>query len=126
LRKFEPTEKLRRQSITSAWIADQKHGKYLMSNFVGFAAGKLHSVHKQLLSDDGDEVEFGRQLYFAMRDLELEGNSLCTIETENYEAPEFSHKTALLQCGKKSITIELQRFEKESESVQLNEELNAR
>jgi hypothetical protein len=61
-----------------------------------------------------------------MRDLELEGNSTCTIETNSAEVPDYSSKTGKLRCGKKTILIELQKFQKQRESVQLNEELDAR
>jgi hypothetical protein len=61
-----------------------------------------------------------------MRDLELEGNSACTIETDSKEIAEFSSKTGKLRCGKKTILIELQKFQKHQETVQLNEELDAR
>ena len=91
-----------------------------------FASGKLYSVDKPLLLTDGGEVEFGRQLYFAMRDLEFEGDSHCTIQTENQEEPDFSNKTARLQCGMKTIVINVQKFKENDETVQLNEELNAR
>jgi hypothetical protein len=106
-------------------VAERGDGKN--SRLIGimlFASGKLASVTKDLLPD-GDEVEFGRQLYFAMHDLEVEGNSRCTIETTNIETPELSWKTALLTCGKKTIRIELQKLQKQSESVQLQEELSS-
>jgi hypothetical protein len=57
--------------------------------------------------------------------LELEGDSRCTIETENAEVPDFSNKTAKLICGRKTIIIDLQKFKEQAESVQLNEELHA-
>jgi hypothetical protein len=60
-----------------------------------------------------------------MRNLELEGDSRCVIETTNGETPEYAHKTLKLHCGKKSILVELEKFEKNPETVQLNEELDA-
>lgn len=127
LRKEEPPKELRAKGVTSLWVVDERKGdKHPSVGIISFAAGKLDSVTKFLLPSDADEVEFGRQLYFAMRELELEGNSRCTISTSNAEVPDFSHKTAKLQCGKKSMLIDLQRFQKYAESVQLNEELNAR
>jgi hypothetical protein len=81
---------------------------------------------KELFSDDANEVEFGRQLYFAMRDLESEGNSHCTIETENSEVPDYAQKTTKLHCGKKTIVVVLQKQQSKNESVSLNEELASR
>jgi hypothetical protein len=77
-------------------------------------------------SVEGDDVQFGRQLYFALRDLESEGDFRCTISTESGELPEFSHKSAKVKCGKKALVIDLQKSQKQSEVVQLNEELDAR
>jgi len=127
LQKMEPPNGLRAKGITSMWIVGEKGqgDKHPSVGLVAFAAGKLDNVHKDFPLN-GDEVEFGRQLYFAMRDLEHERNSRCTIETENLEVPNFAHKTAKLLCGKKSIIIDLQKFKEQAESVQLNEELNAR
>jgi len=126
LRKLEPPEDLRRKGATSMWVVGEK-GEGKKSRIIGsmlFASGKLVNVHRDLLPE-GDEVEFGRQLYFAMHSLEVEGNSRCTIETINRETPDLSWKTATLTCGKKTIFIELQKFQKQDESVQLNEELSS-
>lgn len=123
LRKTEPPTGLRAKGITSMWIVDEK-GRGSVG-IVCFSAGKLSNVQRFLFLY-GDEVEFGRQLYFAMRDLEAEGNSRCTIQTKSAEVPDYSRKTATLQCGKKTVAIELQQVKGQDESVQLNEELNAR
>ncbi len=127
-RRIEPTTAMRDRGVTSMWVMDEKGegDKHPSFGILTFASGKLDYAKKFLLPPGGDELEFGRQLYFAMRDLELEGDSHCTIETETRETPEISDKTAKLHCGKKTILIELQKFQKQTESVQLNEELNAR
>ena len=117
-RKFEPPQGLRDKGITSIWVLDD--------GVISFASGKLAIVTKSLLPSEGNEVEFGRQVYFAMRDLELEGDSHCTIETETGEVPEYSSKRAKLSCGKKIVIVELQKYQKNAETVQLNEELSAR
>ena len=124
-RKEEPPKGLRDKGVTSMWVVDEKGDKNPSLGVITFASGKLDSA-KKFLIQEGDEVEFGRQLYFAMRDLELEGNSHCIIETESAEIPEYSGKTGKLRCGKKTVLIELQKFQKHGESVQLNEELDAR
>jgi hypothetical protein len=127
LQKMEPLPAgLRATGFTSMWIVHEKGqgGKHSVVGTVAFIAGKLDSVHKDF-PVNGDDVEFGRQLYFAMRDLEQEGNSRCTIETKSEEVPDFVRKVAEFHCGKKTITIDLQKFEAQAESVQLNEELNA-
>jgi len=111
-RKIETPPGLRDKGITSMWVLDD--------GAISFASGKLAIVTKYLLPSEGDEVDFGRQLYFAMRDLELEGDSRCTIETDAVEIPEYSTKTSRLHCGKKTILVELQKFEKKAETVQLN------
>jgi hypothetical protein len=123
-RKMNPPQALRDKGITSMWAVDEKGDKPSIG-VITFASGKLESAMK-FLYQEGDEVEFGRRLYFAMRDLELEGNSTCTIETDSGEVPDYSSKTGKLRCGKKTILIELQKFQKNRESVQLNEELDAR
>jgi hypothetical protein len=118
--KHEPPDALKQKGFTSMWFIDE--GSLGIALFSG---GQLTSVSKDLLPKEGGQVEFARQLYFAMRDLEAEGNSRCTIETENAEVPEFAHKTARLRCGKKSLVIDLQNLHSKGDSVQLNEELNA-
>jgi hypothetical protein len=127
LRKMELPAGLRARGITSLWIVCEKGqgDKHPPVGSVDFAAGKLNGVHKDFPLN-GNEVEFGRQLYFAMRDLELEGNSRCTIETKNGEEPNVSIKTAKLHCGRKIIIIDLDKLKGQSESVQLSEELQAR
>jgi hypothetical protein len=68
VRKESPPKGLRAKGITSMWGVDRKgDGKYPSVGVIAFAAGKLDSVAKYLLPPDGDEVELGRQLYFAMR-----------------------------------------------------------
>lgn len=113
-RKMELAEVFRAKGITSMWV--------LNDGVLEFTSGKLVSVTKHLL-EEGDEVEFGRQLFFAMRELEREGDLHCTIETEAAEVPHYSTKTAKLQCGKKSILVELQRINDQKETVQLDEGL---
>ncbi len=125
LQKSEPPQGLHAKGITSMWLVATKD-KHLTIGTVCFADGKLAGVVDDLLPTDGDAVGFGRQLYFAMRDMELEGESQCTIETENAEVPDFTHKTANLRCGQKTIVIDLQKFERQVETVQLQEELWAR
>jgi hypothetical protein len=112
----------RQKGITSMWVTKEKQGDIWISHDLGFASGKLELVVKELTTRD--EVEFGRQLYFAMHDLEAEGNRRCTIETTSQEGPDSSMKTAKLHCGKKGITINLQQWGKQAESVELDEELS--
>lgn len=112
----------RQKGITSIWVTKEKQGDIWISHDLGFANGRLEFVVKELTVRD--EVEFGRQLYFAMRALEAEGNHNCSIETKSEEGPDFSMKTAKLQCGKKAIEINLQKWGKQPESVTLNEELS--
>ncbi len=126
LRKAEPPAGLRAMGVTTMWIVQEKGKNNALLGTMFFASGKLHSVSKPLLSDDGDAVEFGRQLYFAMRDLELEGDTHCIVQTESGEVPDFSQKTANLRCGMKTIVIGVQKIKGYDETVQLNEELNAR
>jgi hypothetical protein len=128
VRKSILSSGLREKGFTSMWIVDEGGDeKYPRSlGVIFFSSGRLASAMKELLPDDGNEVEFGRQLYFVLRDLEAEGDSHCTIQTENEEIPEFIHKTARLQCGKKTIAIDLQKFQNKNETVQLNEEVASR
>ena len=125
-RKVEPPKQLRDEGVTSLWIVDSKdeRGKEISLGNLNFASGKLNFAQKDLLGMDEDAVSFGRQLYFALRELEDEGDSHCLIETKTAKIPEYAHTTANLRCGKKSIVIDLQKFQKQDESVQLNEELS--
>ncbi|MFZ0413430.1 MAG: hypothetical protein WBE20_00360 [Candidatus Acidiferrales bacterium] len=125
LQRSEPPQGLRAKGITSMWFVATRD-KHLPIGTLLFADGKLSGVVDYLLPTDGDAVEFGRRLYFAMRDLELEGDSHCIIETENAEVPDLAHKTANLRCGQKTIVIDLQKFKGQVETVQLQEELWAR
>jgi hypothetical protein len=122
LEKEEPPTGLLAKAVTSMWVADAKekggdHGT------IYFASGKLYAAVKGLA--ERDDVEFGRQLYFAMRDLEHEGDSHCTIETDNREEPGFSNKTAKMRCGKKSLFIVVQKLKAQDESISLDEGLEA-
>lgn len=112
----------RQKGITSMWVTKEKQGEIWMFHDLGFASGKLELVVKELTTRD--EVEFGRQLYFAMHDLEAEGNHRCSIETKSEEGPDFSMKTVKLQCGNKGIDINLQKWGKQPESVELDEEVS--
>lgn len=120
--KITPSDKFRAKGVTSMWLVQA--GKQ-EEGVVYFAMGRLDSVAKYLMPSGGDEVEFGNQLYFVMRDLEQEGSSRCTIETEAADVPDFSEKTAKLTCGRKSVQIELQKFQKQDEIVSLHETLDA-
>lgn len=128
LSKHDPPDALKQKGFTSMWSVEER-GDGKVTPFVGeilFSSGRLTSASKDRLPDEDSQVEFARQLYFAMRDLEVEGNSHCTIETESGEVPRFAYKTANLRCGKKTIVIDLQKIQNKSETVQLNEELSSR
>jgi hypothetical protein len=118
LRKHEPPDAFKQKGFTSTWFVDEASVGIIM-----FSSGRLTSASKDLLPSEGGQVEFARQLYFAMRDLEAEGDSHCAIETETGEVPEYAQKTARLRCGKKSIVIYLQKPQNKNESVQLSEEM---
>jgi hypothetical protein len=128
LRKNEPPDGLKQKGFTSMWfVAEGRAEKYPPSiGIILFSSGRLTSASKELLPSEGDQVEFGRQLYFAMRDLESEGDSHCTIETETGEVPDYAQKTARLRCGKKNIVIYLGKQQSKSETVQMSEEMSAR
>jgi hypothetical protein len=115
------------KGFTSMWIVedqgDEKEGR--SRGVIFFSSGKLTSAMRELLPNGGTDVEFGRQLYFAMRDLEEEGDAHCTIRIDTREVPDFAQKTANLQCGKKTIVIALQKSLNRDETVQLNEELGS-
>lgn len=126
LRKEEAPPIWQAKGITSLWFVQEKGEQRTLLGTLFFASGKLHSVAKPLLSDDGDTVEFGRQLYFAMRDLEHEGDSHCVIQTESDDVPDYANKSANLKCGMKSIVITVQKMKGNNETVDLHEELSAR
>ena len=120
LNAHEPPDAFKQRGFTSMWFVDDASGGVLL-----FSSGRLASVKKELLPEPSDQIDFARQLYFAMRDLEAEGDSHCTIETEAGEVPDFAQKKATLRCGKKSIVIDLQKTPK-NESVGLQEEMSTR
>jgi hypothetical protein len=123
-RKLTVPAGLAAKGVTSMWDVNEMKGNH---GLITFALGKLNGVQRYLLPNDyGGGAEFGRQLYFAIRDLENEGNSRCTIETQNGEVPDFAIKNAYLHCGKKTINVELQKIEKNDETVSLELELNAK
>lgn len=125
LAKHEPPDAFKQKGFTSMWSV-QEGGNQKDTAFVGtimFSSGRLTSAAKELLPSEGGQVEFARQLYFAMRDLEAKGDSHCTIETETGEVPAYAQKTARLRCGKKSIVLYLQKAQNKNESVQLNLEM---
>lgn len=127
-RKRELSDAMKQKGFTSMWFIDDRGDeKYTPSlGVILFSQGRLSSAMRELLPDGGNQVEFGRQLYFAMRDLESEGNSHCTIETETSEVPDFAQKSARLHCGKKTIVVILQKQQNKNESVSLNEEIAVR
>src|ERR1019366_4218270 len=95
VRKISVVKALADRGITSIWVVDEQGEKGRSLGTILFASGKLESVVKFLLPDNGNEVDFGRQLYFEMRNLELEGDSRCVIETTNGKTPQ-PPKTTLL------------------------------
>jgi hypothetical protein len=124
-RKIEPPKDALNKGITSMWLVEQtgEGNKRQTIGTVTFTSGRLHSAGKFLLPSDADQVEFGRQLYFAMRGLEHERDAQCVIETETEEVPDFATKTARLRCGKKAIVVMLQKSQQQSETVDLSEAL---
>jgi len=126
LKKITPPDGLREKGITTMWAVQESGDKGRNLGIVLFSSGKLTFAQRDLLPVEGDDVQFGRQLYFALRDLESEGDFRCTISTESAQVPEFSHKSAKVKCGKKALVIDLRKSQKQSEVVQLNEELDAR
>jgi hypothetical protein len=126
VRKLDLNGRLKERGFTSMWVVDDRgDSKYTTSlGVIFFTSGRLVSAMRELLpQDNSTDVEFGRQLYFAMRDLEAEGDVHCTIHTENSEVPDYAMKSANLICGKKTITISLQTSKGSNETVQLNEEM---
>jgi hypothetical protein len=121
-RKLDVPKALQDKGVTSMWNVDGKGANQESIGLVTFGSGRLTTAQKSLY-EEGDAVDFARRLYFGMRDLELEGNIVCTIETKSAEVPDFSQKNGQLRCGGKSIVIELQKFQKQSETVQLTEAL---
>jgi hypothetical protein len=115
-------------AVTSMWEVDEKKDDGSAGQFVGmifFSNGTLTSASRYSLpNDSGEGVEFGRQLFFMMRDFETRGDASCRIETRSGEVPEYAGKTAFFHCGHKTIALYLQQLRGQPESVQLNEELN--
>jgi hypothetical protein len=122
LKKIEPAKVFLEMGITAIWLINEKDGTNIGT--MSFSSGKLTEAGKSLFPDEGDAVEFGRRLYFAMRDLEQEGNSKCTIETQLRDSPEYLQKTATLHCGVKTISVDLQKMQKYNETVQLSEAID--
>jgi hypothetical protein len=122
LKKVEPAKVFLDMGITSIWLINEKDGTNIGT--MSFSSGKLTGAGKSLFPDEGDAVEFARKLYFAMRDLEQEGNSKCTIETHLRDSPEYLQKTANLHCGVKTISVDLQKMQKYNETVQLSEAID--
>jgi hypothetical protein len=118
--------------VTSLWIVAGQ-GMAGDIGMIGFAAGKLNYAQKWLWSSmsatntksSAESVEFGRQLFFAARDLEAEGNTRCTIETRTTDRPRYSRKFLNLGCGHTSVLVDVQKFVDQEENAQLSEELSA-
>jgi hypothetical protein len=120
--KLEPIDALQERSgINSIWsVGERGHDSPPPFGAMFFSAGRLTSATRDLLPNGSDQVEFGRQLYFAMRDLEAGGDSRCTIETN---ITDVTQNVAQLHCGKKHLVVFLEKPRSEDESVRLNLEM---
>ncbi len=109
--------------VTSTMVVESNAGQSLGVLF--FSKGRLtHVLRFALPNDKGEGVEFGRQVFFMMREFETQGETNCHIETRTGEVPEYAFKRAYLHCGHKTLAVEIEQIRGQSESVQLNEELN--
>ena len=118
----ENTQLPSKERTSSLWTITVKgDGRNQPLGAVEFSKGKLKSATRWL--GTGDEVEFGRQIYFLMRDFRAQGDSLCAIETTASDEAALSLKTAYFRCGHKSIRIALEALRGEQEVVGLSEEL---
>jgi hypothetical protein len=128
VRKVNPPEQSKKLGVTSIWLIDDQTPESKSAPAIGvitIAGGKLRSASRDWLPDDrGEGVQFGRQLYFLFRQLETDGNEKCTIKTTSAESPDFAEKEAILRCGTKSVSVELQKYKDNHETVQLSEQLN--
>lgn len=59
-----------------------------------------------------------------LRGFETQGDTNCDVETRTGVVSEYAFKEAYLHCGHKTLAVEIQQARGQSESVQLNEELN--
>lgn len=124
--KVKLNELTKASGFTSIWgvVDPAKPKNERPLGIIFFTSGHLTYAVRELLPADGNAVNFGRQVYSALRDLELEGNSHCTIHVENKRDADYVTEIAHLTCGKKTVDISLSRNEgRDDETVDLNEDV---
>jgi hypothetical protein len=94
-------------------------------DFIGniiFVGGKLESAeHSLYASTDQPVAKFARSFYFAVRDLEADHNSVCTLESKNEEQAVFESKSGMLHCRNRTISVTASKLQDQDEEVELTE-----
>jgi hypothetical protein len=106
------------------WTITKKNEKneYDLVGTVTFRGGKLDWAEHTLYSSfDQSAAKFARNLYFALRDLEVDHNNVCTLENKNQESAAFYSKTGMLHCGRRTISVIVSKYQDQNEEGQLGE-----
>ncbi len=94
-------------------------------DFIGniiFVGGTLESAEHSLYdSTDQPAAKLARGFYFAVRDLEADHNSVCTVETKNEEQAVFESKSGMLHCRNRTISVTASKLQDQDEEAELTE-----
>jgi hypothetical protein len=102
-------------------------GQTSPEGMVSFASGVVSEAHRDWSPKDDTEGEFVRTLYVLIQKLEREGRTLCKLNTSSATVDaEKDWKQISLQCGEKSIHVDLTEYhDKDARvGVSIKESLN--
>jgi len=106
------------------WTVAKKNerNEYDVVGGMTFIGGKLgFANHTLYASFDQPAAKLARSFYFAIRDLEADHNSVCTLESKNQENATFYSKTGILHCGNRTISESVSKYQDQNEEGELTE-----
>jgi hypothetical protein len=117
-------KKVEEKGTKETWIAIEKgeHGDYNTIGELFLTDGRLTSASRTLSLVRGQEgAKLGRNLYFLVKSFEDSGDVSCTIRSGTQEAPELDHRWVSIQCGKRTATVHVTKYNEEQPSTSLDE-----
>jgi hypothetical protein len=108
-----------------SWLVSQKNSEtreYDSLGSLAFDGGRLSWVRAiRTESWDAGSTKVAKSLYFLMKAFEDSGNTSCSVETKFQEGPEFDSRETVLHCGKRVVSIAVNRIHEQREETQLTE-----
>jgi hypothetical protein len=121
LTKVQNTE----NSLTENWMVREKNDQaheYDSLGYLTFKDGHLASASRVWADNwDAGSARVGRNLYFLVKSFEESGNTACSLEAKPQEGLEFDSKASLIHCGRRTITVDANKYRDQREETQVVE-----